>query len=113
MAEADALTEAIETARAGWTGPFVETGIFGTADAAAVPEAEARRSGGRRSYGRYVLGKVAGSAASLAFVVVLMPLLGKFERPLPLPRSISEPVLREAGAGPLPAGATAKPMEKS
>ncbi|MCB1249235.1 MAG: phosphotransferase [Acidimicrobiales bacterium] len=36
MAEADALTEAIETARAGWTGPFVETGIFGTADAAAV-----------------------------------------------------------------------------
>ena len=45
--------------------------------------------------------------------LVLMPLLGKFERPLPLPRSISEPVLREAGAGPLPAGATAKPMEKS
>jgi ubiquinol-cytochrome c reductase cytochrome b subunit len=42
---------------------------------------------------------------------VLLPLLGKFERPLPLPESISRPVLR--GGGPLPASAAAKPMEKS
>ena len=44
--------------------------------------------------------------------LILLPLLGKFERPLPLPRSISQPVLR-TGAGPLPvAAATTKPMEK-
>ncbi len=35
---------------------------------AGAPE---RREGGRRSYGRYVLGKAAGSLASLGFVVVL------------------------------------------
>ena len=44
--------------------------------------------------------------------LVLLPLLGKLERPLPLPRSIAEPVLKPGG-GPLPAGATARPMEKS
>jgi len=36
-------------------------------------------------------------------------LLGWFERPLPLPTSISEPVL---GGGRAPAGATARSMEK-
>ncbi len=43
------------------------------ADPASLPDpgAEPRSAGGRRSYGRYVLGKVGGSAASLAFVVVL------------------------------------------
>jgi ubiquinol-cytochrome c reductase cytochrome b subunit len=40
--------------------------------------------------------------------LVLLPLLGRFERPLPLPESISHPVL---GGGPLPAAA-AHPMEK-
>ena len=44
--------------------------------------------------------------------LILLPLLGKFERPLPLPRSISQPVLTPGG-GPIPAGATAKPMEKA
>ena len=44
--------------------------------------------------------------------LVLLPLLGRLERPLPLPRSIAEPVL-EPGGGPLPTGATARPMEKS
>ena len=44
--------------------------------------------------------------------LVLLPLLGRLERPLPLPRSIAEPVL-EPGGGPLPTGATAGPMEKS
>jgi len=46
------------------------------------------------------------------FFLVIMPLVGKFERPRPLPRSISEPVLQRGG-GPMPAGATAKPMEKA
>lgn len=43
--------------------------------------------------------------------LVILPVLGKLERPLPLPESISNPVIRRGG-GPLPAGATAKPMEK-
>ncbi len=43
--------------------------------------------------------------------LVILPLLGKLERPLPLPESISRPVI--GGGGPLPTGATAKPMEKA
>jgi ubiquinol-cytochrome c reductase cytochrome b/c1 subunit len=42
---------------------------------------------------------------------VILPILGKLERPLPLPESISRPVL--LGGGPVPSGATAKPMEKA
>ena len=49
--------------------------------------------------------------AYFAFFLVLLPLIGRFERPLPLPESISRPVLR--GGGPLPASAVAQPMEKS
>ena len=41
-----------------------------------------------------------------------MPVLGKLERPLPLPESISQAVTRRGG-GPLPSGAAAKPMEKA
>jgi hypothetical protein len=40
-----------------------------------------------------------------------LPLLGKLERPKPLPVSISEPVLKGGGAS--AAQATAKPMEKA
>ena len=43
--------------------------------------------------------------------LVLLPLLGKLERPLPLPESISQ--RRCSGGGPLPSGAAAKPMEKA
>jgi ubiquinol-cytochrome c reductase cytochrome b subunit len=43
--------------------------------------------------------------------LVIMPLLGIFERPKPLPMSISEPVLK--GGGALATGAHAKPMEKA
>ena len=47
-----------------------------------------------------------------------LPFVGLFETPLPLPESISQPVLPTTrsgggGGGPLPAGATAKPMEKN
>jgi ubiquinol-cytochrome c reductase cytochrome b/c1 subunit len=42
---------------------------------------------------------------------VILPILGKLERPLPLPDSISRPVT--GGGGPMPSGATAKPMEKA
>lgn len=59
-----------------------------------------------------VLGRLCTAWYFLHFLV-LLPLLGVFERPLPLPESISQPVLRRrAGGGPLPGGAPAKPMEK-
>ena len=43
--------------------------------------------------------------------LVILPILGKLERPLPLPESISRPVI--GGGGPMPSGAAAKPMEKA
>jgi len=46
--------------------------------------------------------------------LVILPILGKFERPLPLPESISRAVLfAGGGGGPVPGGAAAKPMEKA
>ncbi len=56
-----------------------------------------------------LIGRVATAYYFLHYLVIL-PLLGKLERPLPLPESISQPVTR--GGGPLPAGAAATPMEK-
>jgi ubiquinol-cytochrome c reductase cytochrome b subunit len=55
-----------------------------------------------------VLGRVA-TLYYFAHFLVILPVLGKMERPLPLPESISRPVI---GGGPLPGGAAAKPMEK-
>ena len=73
--------------------------------------------GGKPPEGIYVvLGRVATAYWFLHFLVVL-PLLGKLETPLPLPESISNPVLTRrlppGGGGPLPQGAAAKPMEKA
>ncbi len=65
-----------------------------------------------------VIGQVATAYYFLHFLVVL-PVLGKLEKPLPLPESIARPVIRRGGdftgggGGPLPQGAAAKPMEKS
>jgi ubiquinol-cytochrome c reductase cytochrome b subunit len=56
-----------------------------------------------------VIGRIATAWYFIHFLIVL-PLLGFFEKPKPLPTSISEPVLK--GGGKL-AGATAKPMEKA
>ena len=56
-----------------------------------------------------VIGRLATLYYFLHFLVIL-PVLGKLERPLPLPESISRPVL---GGGKMPGGATAKPMEKA
>jgi ubiquinol-cytochrome c reductase cytochrome b subunit len=59
-----------------------------------------------------VLGRVSTAWYFLHFLVIL-PILGKLERPLPLPESISRAVLGHGG-GPLPASAAAaKPMEKA
>ena len=57
------------------------------------------------------LGRVCTLYYYLHFLVIL-PLLGKLERTLPLPESISTAVIR-GGGGPLPSGAAAKPMEKA
>ncbi len=56
-----------------------------------------------------LLGRVATTYYFLHFLVIL-PILGKIEKPLPLPESISKPVL---GGGPVPGGAAAKPMERA
>jgi len=56
-----------------------------------------------------VIGQIS-TAYYFAFFIVILPLIGWFERPKPLPASISEPVLRGGGK---PAGAAAKPMEKA
>ena len=62
------------------------------------------------------LGRVAAFVYFAHFA--LLPVWGFVERPLPLPESISKPVLttrifpRGGGGGPLPSGAAAKPMEK-
>ncbi|MBO1077407.1 cytochrome b [Roseomonas haemaphysalidis] len=68
-------------------------------------------AGGKPAEGTYVLIARLSTAYYFAYFLVLLPLLGRIERPLPLPESISRPVLR--GGGPLPAGAMAKPMEKA
>jgi quinol-cytochrome oxidoreductase complex cytochrome b subunit len=46
--------------------------------------------------GGYVLMAQLGTLYYYLFFLVLLPLLGKLERPRPLPRSISEPVLAPA-----------------
>jgi len=58
-----------------------------------------------------VLGRIA-TLYYFAHFLIILPILGKIERPLPLPESISKPVLRGGGGGPLPGGAPARPMEK-
>ena len=73
--------------------------------------------GGKPAEGIWVVvGRVATAYYFLHFLV-LLPILGKIERPLPLPESISSPVIKRSmgppgGGGPLPQGAAAKPMEK-
>jgi ubiquinol-cytochrome c reductase cytochrome b subunit len=44
--------------------------------------------------------------------LVLLPILGRLEKPLALPESISRPVIG-GGGGPLPGAAPAKPMERA
>jgi ubiquinol-cytochrome c reductase cytochrome b/c1 subunit len=59
-----------------------------------------------------VIGRIATTYYFLHFLVIL-PILGKLERPRPLPESISRPVIGPGGGGgPLPGGVPANPMEK-
>jgi ubiquinol-cytochrome c reductase cytochrome b/c1 subunit len=65
--------------------------------------------GANKPEGIWVVLSRVGTAYYFLHFLVILPILGKLERPLPLPESISRPVI---GGGPLPGGAAAKPMEK-
>jgi ubiquinol-cytochrome c reductase cytochrome b subunit len=67
-------------------------------------------AGAMPAEGIWVLIARVTTAYYFAYFLVILPLLARLERPLPLPESISKAVLR--GGGPLPAAAAAKPMEK-
>jgi len=67
-------------------------------------------AGSQPAEGVWVLIARITTAYYFAYFLVILPLLARLERPLPLPESISKAVLR--GGGPLPAAAAAKPMEK-
>jgi ubiquinol-cytochrome c reductase cytochrome b/c1 subunit len=73
--------------------------------------------GANKPEGLFILEGRLGTLLYFLFYAAL-PFVGWFEKPLPLPESISNPVLPprsggSGGGGPLPAGAVAKPMEKS
>ena len=68
--------------------------------------------GSQPAEGIYVTLALWSTVYYFAHFLVVLPLLGKFERPRPLPRSISESVLPHGG-GPVAATAAAKPMEKA
>lgn len=67
--------------------------------------------GGKPAEEPYVTVSRFATAYYFGYFLVILPLLAKIERPLPLPESIARPVLR--GGGPLPGAATAQPMEKA
>ncbi|MGX9964321.1 cytochrome b [Roseomonas sp. F4] len=68
-------------------------------------------AGGKPAEEPYVTVSRIATAYYFAYFLLILPLLGRLERPLTLPESISMPVLR--GGGPVMAGAAAKPMEKA
>jgi len=63
--------------------------------------------------GIYVILSRVATLYYFAHFLVVLPVLGKLERPLALPESISKAVLGGFGGGPIPGAATAKPMEKA
>lgn len=67
--------------------------------------------GGKPAEGWYVPASQLATAYYFAHFLVIMPLLGKIEKPKALPASISAPVLKGSGAA--AAGANAQPMEKA
>jgi ubiquinol-cytochrome c reductase cytochrome b subunit len=68
-------------------------------------------AGGKPAEGHYVTIARFATAYYFLYFLVILPVLGRLERPLTLPESIAKPVLR--GGGPIPVGAAAKPMEKA
>ncbi len=72
--------------------------------------------GGKPAEQPYVLISQICTMLYFVYFLVALPLLGRLERPLPLPESISRAVLgmkASLGAGPMPGAVAAKPMEKA
>ena len=67
--------------------------------------------GANPAEGHFVIIGQIGTAYYFAHLLVIIPLLAKFEKTRPLPTSISEPVLGGGGGG--AAAAATKPMEKA
>ncbi|MBR0657183.1 cytochrome b [Plastoroseomonas arctica] len=68
--------------------------------------------GGKPAEEPYVTISRFATAYYFAYFLVILPLLARLERPLPLPESIARAVLGRGG-GPIPMAAAAKPMEKA
>ncbi len=71
--------------------------------------------GANKPQGVWVILSRIGTVYYFLHFLVILPILGKLEKPLPLPESIAQAVLggHGRGGGPLPSGAAAKPMEKA
>ena len=67
--------------------------------------------GSKPPEGWYVIVSQIATAYYFVHFLVILPLLGFIERPLPLPNSIIDFVIGKAGAG-IPAGAHAEPATK-
>jgi ubiquinol-cytochrome c reductase cytochrome b subunit len=69
--------------------------------------------GAKPAEGWYVVASQICTVYYFAHFLVILPLLGLFERPLPLPNSILESVMgvQKGGSG-MPAGAAAAPQSK-
>jgi quinol-cytochrome oxidoreductase complex cytochrome b subunit len=61
--------------------------------------------GAKPAEGGYVIAARILTFYYFAHFLIILPLLGLFEKPLPLPSSISEAVLAKAGRVPVPAAA--------
>ena len=67
--------------------------------------------GANRPVGNFILIGQLATAYYFFHFLVLLPVLGKLERPRPLPESISTPVLKGGGAA--PAGAASQKRDKA
>jgi ubiquinol-cytochrome c reductase cytochrome b subunit len=65
--------------------------------------------GGKPAEGWYVLGSQIATAYYFAFFLIILPLLGVFEKAKPVPKSIADSVLKKAPASSV--GAIAQPAE--
>ncbi len=70
-------------------------------------------AGSQPAEGSWLLIARIGTLYYFFHFLILLPVLGKLERPLPLPSSISEPVLKGGGHSAAGSHAHAKPMEKA
>lgn len=72
--------------------------------------------GGKPAEQPYVLISQICTMFYFVYFLVVLPLMGRLERPMPLPESIARAVLgakAALGAGPMPGAVAAKPMEKA